>query len=120
MVVGKGSMVVGMGGKGKRNMVGGGGEGVGMGEMGKGVMGVCTIGKGNMWVGVVYGEKKITLDVGMKGKEKVRVVERNMRMEGGDIGIDEGGEDGGKVERDRVDVVRILEKMMQTRKQMIG
>jgi len=37
----------------------------------------------------------------MKGNEKLRVVERNMRMEGGDIGIDEGGEDGGKVERDR-------------------
>ncbi len=25
----------------------------------------------------------------MKGNEKLRVVERNMRMEGGDIGIDE-------------------------------
>ncbi len=37
----------------------------------------------------------------MKGNGKLRVVERNMRMEEGDIGIEEGGEDGGKVERDR-------------------
>src|SRR6266702_3949105 len=37
----------------------------------------------------------------MKGNGKLRVMERNMRMEEGDIGIGEGGEDGGKVERDR-------------------
>ena len=37
----------------------------------------------------------------MKENGKLRVVERNMRMEGGDIGIEEGGEDRGEVERDR-------------------
>ncbi len=55
--MGKESMVMGVGGKGKRNMVGVWGEGVGMCEMGKGegkgVMGVCMIEKGNMWVGMV-------------------------------------------------------------------
>ncbi len=40
-----------MGGKGEKEH--GGGEGVGMGETGKGVMRVYTIGKGNMWVGMV-------------------------------------------------------------------
>ncbi len=37
----------------------------------------------------------------MKGNGKLRVVERNIRTEERDIGIEEGGEDGSKVERDR-------------------
>ena len=56
----------------------------------------------------------------MKGNGKLRVVERNMRMEEGDIGIEEGGEDGDKVERDRDGCGKDIGEMMQARKQMIG